>query len=96
MCHEIQRTLLSGYVIVANDIVTIQIAYFTQPCGQFHKGFIRSLCELTGFVRVADFNGNGVLVPVVTGRGFFMQRNALNDFAFQTDHKVGTDLGRAS
>ena len=82
MGNKIKRTLLSGYVIVANDIVTIQIAYFTQPSGQFYQGLIGCICKLARFVRVADFDGNGILVSVIAGGGFFMQRNTLNDLAF--------------
>ena len=43
---------------------------------------------------MADFDGNGILVPVIAGRGFFMQRNTLDDLAFQSDHKVGADIRR--
>lgn len=81
-------------VLVADYIVAVQITDFTQPSGQFYQGLIGCICKFTGFVRVADFDGNGIFVPVVTGRGFFMQRNTRNDLAFQPDHKAGTDLGR--
>ena len=67
MCHEIQRTLFSGDVIVANDVTAIQITGFTKPSGQFYKGLIACICKLAGLVRVADFDGDGILVPVVTG-----------------------------
>lgn len=68
MRNKVERTLLSGYVVVANDVIATHIANLTQPCGQFYEGLIGCVCKLTGFIRVADFNGNGVLVPVIAGR----------------------------
>lgn len=81
MRNKVQRTLLTGYVIVANGVTAIQIADFTQPSGQFYEGLIGCVCKLAGFVWVAYFNRNGVLVPVIAGRLFFLQWDALDDLA---------------
>ena len=72
MCHEIERTLLSGNIIVPDHIVAVQITDIKGPSGQFYKRLIARICELAGLVRVADFNGNSILIPVVTGGGFFV------------------------
>ena len=96
MDNKVEGTLLSGYVIVANDVTAVQITDFTQPNSQFYKGLIRRVSKLAGFVRVADFYGDSILVSVVAGRGFFVQGNALDDLAFQANHKMGTDLRRTA
>ena len=67
MCREVKGTLLTGNVVVADHIAAIQSADFAQPSGQFYKRLIARICELAGLVRVADFNGNSILVPVVAG-----------------------------
>ena len=72
MDNKVEGTLLSGYVIVANDVAAIQITDFTQPNSQLYQGLIACVGELTGLVRVADFNGDSILVPVAAGGGFFV------------------------
>lgn len=37
MRNKVERTLLSGYVIVSDYIIAVQIASLTQPGGQFDK-----------------------------------------------------------
>lgn len=93
MCDEIKRTLFSGDVIVANDIVAIQVAGFTQPCGQFYVGLVGCIGELPGIIRVADFDGYGVLIPVIAGGRFLIQWDTLYDFTIQPNDKMGTDIG---
>ena len=72
MCHKIERTLFSGNVVVSDHIIAVQIADIKEPSGQFYEGLIGCVCKLAGCVRVADFDGDGILVPVVTGGGFFV------------------------
>ena len=94
MGDEIERTLLTGYVIVANDVTAVQITDFTQPSGQFYEGLVACVSELAGCIQMADFDRNGILVPVIAGRGFFVQGNALDDLTLQSNDKVGTDIRR--
>ena len=90
--YKIEWALFSRDVVMADDVAFIQAANITKPCGQLYQGFVCGICEFTGSVRVADLDGNRVLIPVVAGGGFFIQRNALNDLAIQTDDKMGADL----
>ena len=65
--NKVEGTLFSGNVVVSDQIIAVQIADIKEPSGQFYKRLIARICELAGLVRVADFNGNSILVPVVAG-----------------------------
>lgn len=89
---KVERALLSGYVIVPDHIVAVQITDIEEPSSELYQGLIACVGELAGLVRVADFDRNGILVPVVTGGGLFVQWDALDDLTLQSDDKVGTDI----
>lgn len=61
-----------------------------QPRCQLYQRPVRFVVEFPRFIRVAYFDGNGVPISIVGGRGFFIQRHTLNDLALQANEKMGT------
>ena len=94
MYNKVEGTLFSGNVVVPDHIVAVQITDIEEPSSELYQGLIACVGELAGFVRVADFDGNGILVPVIAGGGFFVHWDALDDLTLQSDDKVGTDIRR--
>ena len=67
MFDVIKRTEFSRDFIVPDDIAASEASDFTEPGGEPDEGTVGGICEFSGFIGMADFDGNRIPVSVVAG-----------------------------
>lgn len=61
----VDGAFLAGYIVMADNIpLGIEAEFLAQPSGEAHQGVHGDVVEASLCVGVADFNGNGIIVPV--------------------------------
>ena len=81
-------TAFAGDVIMADDMTAAEVSCTAEPGAQTDQRPAGRIGELSGAVRMADFDGDGIGVSVVAGRGDFPERDALNNLSFQPDDEM--------
>ena len=79
-------------IVVAGDVVFIQIELIAKPRNEFDKRFVGFVCEFTRGIRMATFNRDGGIVGVGTDRPRdLVKRHTLNDGTVHVNDKMGAD-----
>ena len=73
---------------VRPDMAAAEVSCTAEPGAQTDQRPAGRIGELSGAVRMADFDGDGIGVSVVAGRGDFPERDALNNLSFQPDDEM--------
>ena len=89
MLHIVLRAFLAAYIIMTNHILLRQVQLAAKTCSQLYQGIIGGLIKGAAVVRVAVFNGDGVVISGSGGIGHLCYRNALDHLAFQPNHEMG-------
>ena len=87
------RTNFAGHVVVADDVGGSEIEFLAQPRRQPQEARHRLGGELARLIRVADLDGNGVIVRLRGAVGDLRERDALEDLALQPHDEVGAGIG---
>ena len=90
MLRVIDGAFFAAAVIVAEDVVGLQIIGVDQPSQQPDQGIVGFLSELSVVRLIATFDRDGILVTCLHRVSDLIQRNTLNDLPVIPDDEMRT------